>query len=145
MKQKILFVCHGNVCRSPTGHAILQKLQPNWIVDSAGTHAELSFSNAHPKTLRVAKHYGIDINHKPQQFQFEDLNTFDYILVSDPERMQDVLSYCQNDTQKIKVQLLGDFHEPKLSSIPDPYYELNFDEVFHIIENCCENFIKSIK
>ncbi len=145
MKPRILFVCHGNICRSPTGEAILQKLEPNWIVDSAGTHAELGYQNAHPKTIRVAKHYGVEINHTPRQFEYEDFTRFDFIVTADTQVHSEVIRYAKTDEERDKVVQLARFSTKGITEIPDPYYELNFEEVFEYIKDCCEQFQLNIK
>jgi protein-tyrosine phosphatase len=141
----ILFVCWGNICRSPVAHAIMQQLvnekNLNWKIKSAGTQADSSSSDADPRMRSVAAHNGLIYSHKPRQFEQSDLDEYDLILVSDEKREFDVLMLTKNKEQQTKVKLLRSFVDDG-KNIPDPYYEGDFEGVYELIKKCCERVLE---
>jgi protein-tyrosine-phosphatase len=151
-KLKVLFVCLGNICRSPIAHAIfldkLNKLKLNHQVEvnSKGT---ANFHLGQPpdaRCLKILKQHQIEFNHQASQICTSDLDYYDYILVMDHLNYEDVINLASNPTANQKVLLLRSFEVGNQTdfNVPDPYYstEQQFDEVFHICLNSIDGFIQ---
>lgn len=150
---QILFVCLGNICRSPLAEALLRKkiedagMSEHFFVDSAGT------SNYHigqPADIRTRKNavlHGIDIIHAGRQIQSQDLDEFDMIIVMDKSNLRDVKLLVSNKTQESKIKKMRDFDllAPG-EDVPDPWYggEESFEEVFRILDRSTEHLFKKL-
>ena len=111
--EKILVVCLGNICRSPTGERLLQHYLPQKIVRSAGLAAVVN-GQAHPVSRRIAAEHQISLdNHRPQQLTAALMDEFDLILVM--EEWQRLKAQALNPQAAHKVELFAD------KKIPDPY------------------------
>ncbi len=148
-KIKVIFVCTGNICRSPTAEAVFkhlikqQALADNFIVKSAGTHAMVGYF-ADERSSATAKDYGISLKGIiSEQFTKQDGLDFDYIVALDKNNY----NYLSNNVKdKTKLLELAKFvKSEKLESIPDPYYNDNFDYVFIKIEEALNNLLNYIK
>jgi protein-tyrosine phosphatase len=151
--QKILFVCLGNICRSPLAEGIMLHLNNqyslNLHIDSAGT-ANYHVGEAPDKrTITNAKKNGIDLSAlRARQFTSSDFDQFDAIYVMDKMNLKNVLSLAKNETHKQKVALfLEAVNKTDVLEIPDPYYgtEKNFEEVFQLLYKACETFSQQFK
>jgi protein-tyrosine phosphatase len=152
--QSILFVCMGNICRSPTAHGVFrhkvkeQGLQ-SWItVDSAGTHNFHPNSPPDKRSQAHASKRGYDLaDLRARQIQDEDFETHDLILVMDWDNLALVQEQCPPQYQK-KVRRLTEFcqqHEDTV--VPDPYYggASGFDDVLDLVEDACDGLIQHLK
>lgn len=141
---KILFVCLGNICRSPLAEAIAKdyakKNAYNIEIDSCGTGSWHIGEAPCPDSQKIAKIKGLDIsNYKARQVQKEDFEKFDLIVGLDSKNIASLKSLgCNNPL------LIGDFgYEGQ--DVPDPYFFdgfEGFDKVFEMIETCVKNLIK---
>lgn len=144
MKTRILMVCLGNICRSPLAEGILKsKLNPDkFTIDSAGTGHWHVGDAPDPRSIKIAKKYGIDIsNQKGRQFSSKDFNDFDIIYVMDNENKKNVLALAPSEESKKKVKLiLNELFENENMDVPDPYYgeELEFEHVFKLLDEASE-------
>jgi protein-tyrosine phosphatase len=140
-KKRILFVCMGNICRSPAAEAIMnktirdKKLSDLIEVDSAGTIDYHIGEAADARMKRSAAKKGYKIDSIARQFSMErDFRNFDYIVTMDDENFEDIASM---DFQKIysdKIFRMVDFCDKcKTNEIPDPYYS-GFSGFGHVIE-----------
>jgi len=143
MQTKVLMVCLGNICRSPLAEGILKsKVNPDKVfVDSAGTGGFHIGERPDPRSIAVARLYGLDISHQRcRKFIVEDFDNFDIIYAMDRSNYQNILLLADSAYQVKKVKLL--LEEASLDSIevPDPYYggELGFENVFKMITTACE-------
>jgi protein-tyrosine phosphatase len=147
---KILFVCIGNICRSPIAEGVLkhlaeEKLVP-WQIDSAGTHNYHVGEPPHSSSIKVCKANKIDI-HKQQsrQITLDDLTNFDRIYTLATDVHQDVLRLCTSDAQRKKVTLfLEELYPGQQKSVKDPWYGTypDYEEVFAEITEVCKVIIR---
>lgn len=150
MKTKILMVCLGNICRSPLAEGILKnKVDPTiTIVDSAGT-AGYHIGNApDPRSIAVAKKYGIDISKQVcRKFTVQDFKEFTSIYVMDNSNYNNIVALAQNQEQKDKVSLLLQQSNTNITEVPDPYYggDQGFEDVYNLIDQACNNIAKTLK
>ncbi len=147
MKTNVLMVCLGNICRSPLAEGILQSKVNNQkvFVDSAGT-AGYHINNApDPRSVEVAKKYGIDISRQRcRKFTIQDFDTFDVIYTMDMENYNNILKLSRSSTDESKIRLLLNEIDESVKEVPDPYYggTDGFETVFHMINNACEQIAK---
>lgn len=149
MKTKILMVCLGNICRSPLAEGILtNKLDPNYVlVDSAGTAGYHLGKKPDPRSIAIAKKYGIDISQQRcRKFEVSDFEIFDHIYVMDKSNYDDIISLTKNNKDRKKVSLLLDQSGSNLQEVPDPYYggDEGFEQVYHLIDEACTMIAKEL-
>lgn len=151
---KILFVCMGNICRSPTAHGIFlalvkqQGLEHLIEVDSAGTHAYHIGNPPDHRAQASALKRGVDLsNLRARHVEKSDFETYDYVLAMDAENY-DYLSALCPDGYKEKLKLLMEF-APHLNvrEVPDPYYggTSGFERVLDMVETAAQGLLKDIR
>lgn len=144
--QKVLFVCLGNICRSPLAEGIALHLikmhNLNVIVDSAGTSDYHIGEAPDKRTISNASKHGVDLSFlRARQFSENDFNLFDKIFVMDKNNLKNVLSLAKNEAHRNKVELFLSVNSLiTISEVPDPYYgdELKFEEVYQLIYATCK-------
>jgi protein-tyrosine phosphatase len=148
-KVRVLFVCLGNICRSPLGAAILKKKlkdkgMDSWVeVDSCGTSNYHIGDNADPRTIASATKHGVPIEHCARQLTAEDLEKFDFIFAMDKSNYQNILRLSNGKDLRQKVKMMRDFDPlTRGGEVPDPYHggEKDFQEVFEILDRSTGNF-----
>ncbi len=145
---KILFVCLGNICRSPTAHGVmLKKLADaglDWIeVDSAGTAAYHIGKAPDQRSQQMARQYGYDLSGlRARQAIEEDFVEFDHIFAMDHANYQNLLA-IQPSHGKAKLSMALSFSDLDMDEVPDPYYggEDGFSDVLKICEQLCDDII----
>ena len=148
----ILFVCLGNICRSPMAEAIFREkvknegLADRIKVDSAGTGDWHIGKPPHQGTREILKAKRIsDEGLLARQIKASDLNDYDYIIAMDTENVKNIKK-LSDDSSTVKIKRLLDFvDDPVLIDVPDPYYTGNFDEVYELINDGCERLLQEIK
>ena len=143
--KSILFVCLGNICRSPLAHGIAQdyikKYKLDITVDSCGTSSYHIGEAPCKNSQKVAKLHHIDISYqKARQLTKNDLKQFDYIIALDENNYQDILKKGCNKNKLFKLGFFGYNNQ----DVPDPYFFDGFDgfeQVFKMIEKCVENLL----
>ena len=148
---KILFVCLGNICRSPLAEAIFNEkvrirgLQEKFHGDSCGTANYHVGDWPDHRTIKCANNNGVPINHFGRQLKKEDMDRFDLILAMDGSNLMNILK-LSNESNRSKVKLMRDYDPDGPGDVPDPYYgnEKDFDEVFEILNRSIEQLIKNI-
>jgi protein-tyrosine phosphatase len=151
---KILFVCMGNVCRSPMAEGVFRRLleqhglSAQVEVDSAGTHAYHLGKSPDPRAILTAKARGIDISGiRARQVSPKDLEEFDLVMVMD-EHNYDALRFICAKPHQAKLAYLLDY-APHLGTrnLPDPYYggEAGFERVMDMIEEACEGLLSHLQ
>ncbi len=156
MKTKVLFVCMGNICRSPTAHAVMQhKLDARSLgdvieVDSAGTHAYHVGEKPDPRSRQKAMSMGIDMEFiRARKISITDHDEFDYILAMDEDNL-DLINYYAPDGGRARVGLFLSYANAAsdLSDtiVPDPYYggDQGFTHVFSLVDAGCDALIDTI-
>lgn len=153
-KIRVLFVCLGNICRSPTGEAIMntlikkEKLQDRIECDSAGISGQHHGDESDPRSISFAKRRGHEITSLSRPLTIGDLNEFDYILAMDNDNYRDIMKLDSSKQFSLKVFKMIQFctvHNVK--EVPDPYYggEDSFELVIDILEDACHGFLNKVR
>lgn len=153
-KISILFVCMGNICRSPTAHGIFQKLVAREgldrliQVDSAGTHAYHVGNPPDPRSQETARARGLDLSdQRARKAVAEDFKRFDYIVAMDLDNLENLRQLAPAE-ELDKLHLLLDFApELDLREVPDPYYggASGFNDVFDLVSVASERLLEAIR
>ncbi len=147
----ILFVCLGNICRSPLAEGVMRhKVKENGLdinVDSAGTAGWHIGESPDNRGIKIAKSHGMDISRlRARQFSVGDFDEFDLIFAMDESNYSDLQNLARNDEDLEKIKLFTEFAGLEgVYEVPDPYYDGRFAEVFNLIDNACDNVIKNLK
>ncbi len=148
----VLFVCLGNICRSPTAEGIFRNLLEHEnladviSVDSAGTHAYHVGEAPDPRAQHEARRRGIEIGTlRGRQARPEDFERFDYVLAMDRENHRNLLAIC-SPQHRTKLHMALDF-TPDIgrSDVPDPYYDNGFNAVYTMIEAAAQGLLADIR
>ena len=154
---RVLFVCLGNICRSPLAEGIFKKmvkqkgLSERLVCDSAGTSDYHVGEGPDKRTINNAKMNGIALEHKAQQIGLQDFMNFDYIVVMDAKNHRDVsLLKEQVPEPRAKVLLMRHFDPEEICDtldVPDPYFggESGFQKVYGILYRSVLNFIEFLE
>ena len=145
--KSVLFVCTGNICRSPTAEGILRHKTPELKVGSAGTHGYHIGSAPDSRSIETAASRGVDISgQQAQKFIAAHFDEYDLILAMDEGHYHHMKDMADQDNAH-KVHLFCDYVGiEKTRDVPDPYYGSNdgFDHVFDLIEDGIDRLLKDI-
>ncbi|MBN3941026.1 low molecular weight protein-tyrosine-phosphatase [Nostoc sp. NMS9] len=155
MPYKLLFVCLGNICRSPSAENIMNHLieqaglSEHILCDSAGTS---SYHIGSPPDRRMsaaaATKLGIKLRGRARQFQKSDFQDFDLILAMDRENYENILTLDRTEQYQHKVRLMCEFcSRHTLKEVPDPYYggQEGFNQVIDLLIDACEGLLTKVK
>ena len=148
--KKILFVCHGNICRSPMAEMVFKNmvkkagLEKDFYIDSAATSTEEIGNGIHRGTVAKLREQNIPFtNHRARQITVQDYNDYDFLIGMDEENMYYMEKKWNNDPEN-KIRTLLSFAGSK-RPIADPWYTGNFDETYDdVVEGCTAllNYLK---
>ncbi len=149
--KSILFVCLGNICRSPTAEAVMrakaQQLDIELVIDSAGTTGYHAGESPDTRARKAGEQRGYSFaGIKARGVQDEDFERFDLILAMDQKNLADLFERCPDDLQH-KCKLLLGFRQPGPLEVPDPYYggAKGFELVLDLVEQACERILEEIR
>jgi protein-tyrosine phosphatase len=149
---KVLFVCTGNICRSPMAEAVFKDLvareglEDRFYIDSVGTECYYLNSPAHPGTQRVLAEHGIEYHSISRRVTFADLREADYIMAMDHDNLSDLKAMGRDVSLDGRLHLLLSFAKDEPGTeIPDPYYAGNFEEIYRLIEVGCWGLLRHIR
>ncbi len=147
-KTKVIFVCTGNICRSPTAEGVCKSIvkqkgiEDNFVIKSAGTHAMPQYEPDSRSAL-VAESYGVSLKGiLSTQFTKKDAKDFNYIVALDESNYRFLINNVE-DKNKV-VKLASFITSENLKEVPDPYYNDNFEYVYLKIEEGVKNLLKHI-
>jgi len=150
---KVLFVCMGNICRSPTAHGVFQALVDEHglgdriHVDSAGTHGYHTGTPPDPRSQATAKTRGVDLSgQRARRFESSDFVEFDYVIGMDSGNLADMLA-IRPDNGRAEARLMLEFASKfEQREVPDPYFgEAGFERVFDMIDDAARGLLQQIR
>ena len=154
LKYNLLFVCLGNICRSPAAQGVMQRLvderglTDRFYIDSAGMGG-WHVGDLPDKRMRVhARQRGYELTHRARKVRFSDFDDFDLIVGMDASNVDELCSMAATIEQQDKVVMMGDYIRqfPHYDYVPDPYYEGSegFELVLDLLEDACDNLLNGI-
>ena len=146
---KILFICHGNICRSTMAQSVVQYmvdqagLSDQFYIDSAATSREEIGNPPHHGTQRKLRQAGIPcVPHHARQMRREEYDQFDYIIGMDTWNIRNINRIIGNGDPDGRVCKLLDFTDRRGEDIADPWYTGNFDETYRDVKEGCEALLQ---
>lgn len=155
MKIKILFVCLGNICRSPAAEGVLQRLVEQrgmahrFEIDSAGTYSGHQGQLPDPRMRRHASRRGYNLTHRARPISSDDFDYFDIIVAMDESNRRNLMYLAASSEQQAKIVMMGDYIvrlRAHYDYVPDPYYEgaEGFELALDLLEDACGNLLDEI-
>lgn len=146
---KVIFVCLGNICRSPAAEAVLKKISNDLDfkleISSAGLISYHQGELPDMRMMTTAQKRGYTLKHRARKISERDFEYYDYIIGMDNENIHKLNQLCPVQYQN-KIILIADYFSPEIihESVPDPYYGGlgDFDTVITLLENACKNMLK---
>ncbi len=146
---RVVFVCTGNICRSPTAEAVLRQqvreagLEHAIEVSSAGTGDWHVGDDADPRSLRVLRNRGYDLDHQARQFRASWFDDHDMVIALDRSHQRDLRALRPG----VDVPLLRDVDPVGNGDVPDPYYggPQEFEDVLDIVERSCRVLLEELR
>ncbi len=152
MPVRVLFVCLGNICRSPMAEAVFRHLveeaglSDEILIDSAGTGAWHVGQSAHHGTLNILRKNNIVHNGRARQINRADFDQYDYILAMDEENLADLRAMKPAHSRAelgLFLEYAGDL--VPVHEVPDPYYTGRFEEVYKLVHTGAEALLRHIR
>ncbi|MCQ2255140.1 MAG: low molecular weight phosphotyrosine protein phosphatase [Bacteroidaceae bacterium] len=153
--KKILFVCLGNICRSPMAEEVFRQYVINqgakydWYIDSAGIGSWHAGHLPDHRMRKAAEQHGYNLTMRARQVSSDDFNNFDYIVAMDRENIQDLRRIARSKQQADKILSMADYlsNHPGQETIPDPYYgvERDFHFVIELLEDAVSGLYKKVR
>ena len=154
-KIKILFVCLGNICRSPAAQGVMQRLieerglAHRFEIDSAGTYSGHRGQLPDPRMRRHASRRGYNLTHRARPITSDDFEHFHIIVAMDESNRRNLKHMASTIEQESKIIMMGDYIvklRAHYDYVPDPYYEgaEGFELALDLIEDACNNLLNEI-
>jgi protein-tyrosine phosphatase len=147
----VLFVCRGNICRSPMAEAVFKDLVAReglgdqFHIDSAGTECLYRNEPAHSGTQRVLAARGIECHTRSRRVMLADLREADYIIAMDYDNLSDLKAMGRDVSLDGRLHLLLNFAKGEAEAeIPDPFFLGNFEEIYRLVEAGCRGLLAHI-
>ncbi|MBR5989602.1 MAG: low molecular weight phosphotyrosine protein phosphatase [Prevotella sp.] len=154
MKQRLLFICLGNICRSPAADGIMHHLvearglTDDFYIDSAGIGSWHVGQLPDYRMRRCGERHGYVFDHRARQFSAADFDRFDLIAVMDHENYHDVARQARSAADRQKIIRMSDYlrHHPGQQTVPDPYYgdDRDFEFAVELLEDACEGLLDEL-
>ena len=153
MTKKILFVCLGNICRSPAAEGIMKsKVEAagcgnDFEIDSAGTYGGHTGNLPDERMRRAARRRGYELTHRARRITADDFDRFDFIFTMDDVNYENVCRLAPDRDSLCKVERMADYCTRfDIDHVPDPYYEGadGFEYVLDILEDACGNILAAM-
>jgi protein-tyrosine phosphatase len=148
---RVLFVCLGNICRSPMAEGVFQHmvneagLSGEILVDSAGTGGWHVGERAHGGTRKVLAAHGIHYDGRARQLSLSDIRNFDYVLAMDHDNLATLRSKSRGD-EGAEIGLFMDYApDAGTSEVPDPYYNGRFEYVYDLVQQASAGLLAHIR
>jgi protein-tyrosine phosphatase len=157
MPIRLLFVCLGNICRSPTAEGVMRALveeegmSDSVMLDSAGTGEWHVGSPPDSRARTAARRRGVELGGTARTVRRSDFEDFDMLLAMDRSNVADLRALTRDEEQLAKVRLLREFDPQSVRTgdleVPDPYYGAHggFDEVLDIVHAACVGLLEHIR
>lgn len=147
---KVMFICMGNICRSPLAHAVFDDMAAREGLDvfteSCGMGAWHVGEPADPRMRRTAKDHGVTVNHHARQFNPSDLDEYDLLIPMDKGNLRDMEPFLKPEHRE-KVHLMREWDPEGGTEVPDPWYggPEGFETVYRIVERSCRVLVDELK
>jgi protein-tyrosine phosphatase len=152
-KTRILFVCLGNICRSPSAEAIFIKMitdkgiRDEFVIDSAGTSGWHNGDQADRRMQKHALMRGYDLLSLSRKFYADsDFTAFDLIIGMDGDNIANLMALASNGGERAKIVKMTDYcrNYSNFNEVPDPYFggDAGFEQVLDILEDACANLLE---
>lgn len=153
MKRRLLFICLGNICRSPSAEAIMKKkieekgLRDDYYIDSAGISGWHTGEESDRRMQQHAEKRGINLTSRSRKFYPDhDFEQFDMIIGMDEQNINDLSSLASDRKERSKIYKMTDFclKHTNIKAVPDPYYggDKGFELVLDILDDACEGLLQ---
>ena len=147
---KILFVCHGNICRSPMAEFIMKDLvkkanrDKEFLIESAATSREELGNPVYPPVRKLLNEHGVDCSQKhAREISKQDYEQYDYLIGMDEYNLHNMQRICGEDVSH-KMHLLLDYTDHK-GDVADPWYSGDFDKTWKEVSEGCKGLLATIK
>ncbi|XP_070705287.1 low molecular weight phosphotyrosine protein phosphatase isoform X2 [Pempheris klunzingeri] len=149
--KSVLFVCLGNICRSPIAEAVFRKMATDagavdkWVIDSGATSDWNIGSSPDARGVACLRSHDIETSHRARQVTKDDFMSFEYILCMDESNLSDLNRKAKSvENSQAKIELLGSYDPLKQRIIKDPYYgsDDDFEKVYEQCVRCCKAFLE---
>ena len=151
---RVLFVCMGNICRSPLAEGVFLSLarargvENRYQVDSAGTGAWHAGEGPDTRSVEVARRHGVTLAGRARRVEATDFGNFDYLIAMDRQNLVELHTLARSQGGDSRLHLLREFDpEPGDGQVPDPYYggPEGFDLVYSMLSRSCEAFLDHLE